>query len=373
MIYLDDASTSFPKPTSVHEAVLSAVRDLGGNPGRGGHSKAREADRLVFDTRELVARLFDVSESSRVIFTPGCTYSINVAVKSLVGSDDHVIVGPRQHNAVVRTLESVGCSVSKFDWEGNAPFDRVKFSSLLTDKTKAVIINHGGNVDGLLTPPDEIRELCGDIPLIIDCAQTAGALEIKTGEREIVCAPGHKGLWGTAGVGIMAFGKKIDLDPLVFGGTGSFSDNPEMPTAYPDRLEPGTMNLPGIASLNAGVKEVLSTGVKNIFEKKTRVVETAFERLSKIQGLRIFRPAEAPRRLPLFSFTIEGMDPSDIATALDSEHGIAVRSGLHCAPNAHREIGTFPEGAVRFSPGFFTSENDAETFAKAVSKIAGRK
>jgi selenocysteine lyase/cysteine desulfurase len=353
--------------------MLFAVRDVGASPGRGGYAKARAADRLVYETRNLAAEFFGASHPSRVIFTPGCTHSINIAVKSLLKSGDHVIVGGRQHNAVVRTLASVGCAVSRFDWDGRGALNREGFARLFTPQTKAVVINHGGNVDGLLFPLGEIRDLCDGVPLVVDCAQTAGVVELKTGETDVLCAPGHKGLWGVPGIGVLAFGKKIELEPVVFGGTGSFSDNPGMPSPYPDKLEPGTMNLPGIAALNAGIKEVNAVGIKNIFEKKTRLATTAMERLLKIPSVKIFWPKDAACRVPLFSFTVGGMDPSEVATALDYEYDIACRAGLHCAPDAHKELGTFPVGTIRFSPGFFTTADDVDAFVNAIARIATKK
>jgi cysteine desulfurase/selenocysteine lyase len=370
MIYLDNASTSFPKPPSVADAMISAVREVGANPGRGGYAKARAADRIVYETRTLAARLFGADDASRVIFTPGCTYSLNVAIKGLLKPGDHAVAGGRQHNAVVRTLESVGCAVAHFVWDGGAPVDKAAFERLLTPKTKAVIINQGSNVDGLLFPLDEIRGLIKNVPLIVDCAQTAGVLELKAGENEIFCAPGHKGLWGAAGIGLLAFGKKVELEPVYFGGTGSFSEDAGMPTPYPDRLEPGTLNLPGIASLNAGIKEVVSAGIKNIFEKEIALATKAFERLSKIGRVRIFWPENPAYRLPLFSFTVEGMDPSDMANALNYDFDMACRTGLHCAPQAHEELGTYPAGTIRFSPGYFTTTADVDAFANAVAQIA---
>lgn len=370
MIYLDDASTSFPKPPSVHEAMLHGLRDVGANPGRGGYASARAADRLVYETRNLAADFFGAVDSARVVFTPGCTYSLNMALKGLLKAGDHVVVCGRQHNAVVRPLASVNPVVSNFDWDGRGPFEPKAFSRLLKPETKAVVVNHASNVDGLLFPLDELRDAANGVPLVIDCAQTAGVVEIRTGDRDVVCAPGHKGLWGAAGVGILAFGKKIELEPVVVGGTGSFSEDAGAPPAYPDRLEPGTMNLPGIAALGAGMREVGAVGVANVFRKKMALALAAYERLSKIRGVKIFWPDDEARRVPLFSFTVEGLDPSEAADLLDRDHGIACRSGLHCAPRAHMELGTFPVGTVRFAPGYFNVPGDVDAFAAAVVEMA---
>lgn len=370
MIYLDNASTSFPKPQSVQDAVASAVRDVGANPGRGAYSSARTADRLVYDARKLTAQFFGASDPSRVIFTPGCTYSLNFALQSLLKRGERAVVGGRQHNAVTRTLESVGCAVSHFRWDGDAPFDAGELRRLVTPETKAVVINHASNVDGLLFPLDEIREACAGKPLVIDCAQTAGMKELLLGDNEVFCVPAHKGLWGVAGTGILAFGKNIAISPLVSGGTGSFSEDTQMPQKYPDRLEPGSANLIGISALDAGIKEVMRIGLKNIHEKKAALAESASKGLSKIKGVKIFRPASVKNRVPLFSFLIEGKDPAELADALDQGYGIACRAGMHCAVEAHRELGAFPNGAVRFAPGYFTTEAEVAEFVASVAQIA---
>jgi cysteine desulfurase family protein len=367
MIYLDNASTSFPKPNTVTDAMVSVVRDIGANPGRGGYVAGRTADRLVYETRKRAAAFFNATDPTRVIFTPGCTYSLNIALKGLLEPGDHLVAGSRQHNAVSRPLAALGCDVSYFEWDGASPIPNLK--PMINSKTKAVILNHASNVDGLLLPLDEIREMVQGIPLIVDCAQTAGLVDISLEEYDILCATGHKGLLGIGGTGLLIVGSKVDLKPLISGGTGSFSEDVEMPKPLPDRLEPGSMNLAGIAALNAGLREVERVGMGNIFEHEMKLAQIAFDALSKLKGVSLYWPKNTANRIPLFSFRAEGLGTAEIADRLDADFDIACRAGLHCAPQAHKELGTFPEGTIRFAPGLYTTSEDVDAFISAMSQI----
>lgn len=375
-VYLDNAATSWPKPDSVARAMCAALTDIGANPGRGGYAQARVADKLIHDTRILAARLFNAPDPARVIFTPGATCSLNMALRGFFKKGDHAIVMGRQHNAVIRPLHdpALGIRVSRLPWDGIAPVGK-ELAKLHTKNTRALIVNHAGNVDGFLYPLEKIGRAAKKLglTLIVDAAQSAGnaTIDIRRQNIGILCATGHKGLLGPAGSGLLILNAGIELTPFISGGTGSFSDRAEMPAAYPDRLEAGSANLPGIAGLGAGMREVMKLGLEKSIAKKMRQTERAHAALSKIPGIRLYWPAKKEFRIPLFSFAIEGLDPAEAGDLLDHRHNVACRVGLHCAPDAHREIGSFPEGTIRFAPGIYTTAAEVESFIRAVREIAG--
>lgn len=375
-VYLDNAATSWPKPERVARAMQAAMAEIGANPGRGGYAQARAADRLLYDTRVLAARFFNAPDPARVIFTPGATWSLNMALRGYFKKGDHAIVMGRQHNAVIRPLHDrrLGVSVSRLPWDGKAPLEK-EMARLQTKKTRALIVNHAGNVDGFLYPLEKIGRAAKKrgLTLIVDTAQSVGnaIVDMRRQNIGILCATGHKGLLGPAGTGLLMLSAGIELEPFVSGGTGSFSDRAEMPKAYPDRLEAGSLNLPGIAGLGAGMRELMKLGLEKSIAKKMRRTEQAHAALSRIPGIRLYWPAQKELRIPLFSFTIDGLDPAEVGDFLDRRHNIACRAGLHCAPDAHRDIGSFPEGTVRFAPGVYTTAAEVDHFIRAVREIAG--
>jgi cysteine desulfurase family protein len=379
LIYLDNASTSYPKPSAVLLAVGDALENLGASPGRGGYERARMADRLVYETRLMASRLFNAPDPARVIFTPGCTYSLNMALRGFLADGDHVIVTGRQHNAVMRPLEALEgrVTVSRFCWDGNRPLREEDFASLLTPRTRAVIVNHASNVDGLLYPLEAIGNIAKrfGLAMIVDVAQTAGMVDIDMirDRVDILCVPAHKALWGIAGTGLLALGAGVDIEPLIHGGTGSFSESRAMPSAYPDRLEPGSMSLAGIAALNAGMKEVLRIGPREIMSAKMLLARIAYDGLRSVGGVRLFWPGNDAVRIPVFSFLLDRLDSSEVGAILDEKYNIACRVGLHCAADAHDEIGSFPAGAVRFAPGYFTGEKEVARFVTVVAELASGK
>ncbi len=375
-VYLDNAATSWPKPEHVARAMQTAMADIGANPGRGGYAQARAAGRLIHDTRILAARFFNAPDPARVIFTPCATYSLNMALQGFFKKGDHVIVMGRQHNAVIRPLHDrrLGVKVSRLVWNDTAPLVK-ELARVQTKKTRALIVNHASNVDGFLYPLDTIGRAAKKrgLTLIVDAAQGAGnaAIDMRRQNIGILCATGHKGLLGPAGTGLLLLNAGIELMPLIKGGTGSYSDKEAMPAVYPDRLEAGSLNLPGIAGLGAGIRELMKLGLEKSIAKKMRRTEQAHAALSKIPGIRLYWPAKKELRIPLFSFSIDGIDPAEVGDMLDHRHNVACRVGLHCAPDAHREIGSFPEGTIRFAPGIYTTAAEVEHFIHAVREIAG--
>ena len=379
LIYLDNASTSYPKPIAVARAVESAVSRYGVNPGRGGYKLTRTVDRLVYETRKNFASFFNLHDASRLIFTPGGTYSLNMAIRGLLKKGDHVITTGRQHNAVIRPLHAGGSSlsVSTLNWDGRSPIKESDIKALCTRRSRAIVVNHASNVDGLLFPLERIGRIARKLglALIVDAAQTAGLVEIDMvkSKVDLLCVTGHKSLMGAAGIGLLAVSPTVEIEPLITGGTGSFSEAAVMPRRFPDYLEPGSINLPGIAGLAAGLKEVQRIGIKKIFARKMGLCVTAYDALRKIGGVTIYWPRDKKARVPLFSFTIDGIDPSAVGDALDRRYSIACRVGLHCAPSAHREIGSYPLGSIRFSPGVYTKVSEIDSFIRAVREIAGKR
>lgn len=376
LIYLDNATTSYPKPKSVGRAIESALHDIGTSPGRSGYGRGRLADRYVYDIRVRLARFFNLPDPSGLIFTPGGTFSLNMAIKGYLEKRDHIIITGREHNSVIRPIsdkkEQYG--ITSLKWDGISPLAEKDFKKHLRGNTRAILVNHASNVDGLLYPVEKIGRIAKKLglALILDAAQTAGLLKIDMVKSNIdlLCVTGHKGMWGPQGIGLLAVAPGTEIKPIIVGGTGSFSEDVEMPSPYPDRLEPGTANLAGIAGLSAGLKEVQKIGIKKIFQHKMGLALKAYEGLKKIDKVKIYWGGRAKSRIPLFSFAIDGVDPALVGDILDRRYNIACRVGLHCAPMAHRELGTYPQGTIRFAPGYYTKTGEINTFVKAIARIS---
>ncbi len=375
-IYLDNAATSFPKPEAVYLAVEHALREIGVGPGRGSHRQGLAASRLVFEAREAIAGLFGVGDSARVIFTHSATEALNLAVNGLLKPGDHVVTTTMEHNSLARPLhlaEQSGVEVTWVAGDKSGMVESRQIAAAMRGNTRLVAITHCSNVTGAIQPIDEIGALTkkAGIRLLVDAAQSAGSIPIDVNALgiDLLAVPGHKGLFGPQGTGFLYIAEGVELRPLLVGGTGGFSTSVEQPDTLPERFESGTMNTPGIAGLKAGVEFVRSTGVAAIRAKEILMVNQLLEGLKAIPGVVPYAPGSAEMRGGLVSFTIAGHDPAEIGFRLDSEYDIAVRVGLHCAPSAHRTIGTYPGGTVRVSPGYFSSEQDIETFLRALGSI----
>jgi cysteine desulfurase family protein len=375
-VYLDNAATSYPKPESVYRAVDHALREIGASPGRGGYHAAMEATRLVFETRETLAGLFGIRDSSRLVFTSSATEALNLAICGLLRPGEHAVTSTMEHNSVVRPLhlaERRGVEVTRVTCDRRGFLDPRDVAAVLRSDTRLIALTHCSNVTGTIQPVEEIASLAAGagVPLLVDVAQSAGLLPIDVSDSgiAILAGPGHKGLMGPPGTGFLYLAEGIDPAPLVVGGTGGFSTDPDQPTEMPARYESGTLNLPGIAGLKAGAEFVLGTGIDAIRKKEGELVGLLLDGLAGIAGVILHGPLVGTERGGIVSFTVEGMDPAMIGFTLDREYGICVRTGLHCAPEAHHTIGTFPEGAVRVSPGFFTTEDEIETFLRAMERI----
>lgn len=377
MIYLDNAATTFPKPSSVYKSVMKAMTKYGANPGRGSHAMAIEGAKVIYETRELLAELFNVEDPMKVIFTFNATDSLNIAIKGILNSGDHVVTTEMEHNSVLRPikeLEKIGVENTIVKCANDGTLDLNDLENAIKDNTKLIVTTHVSNLTGTIFPIDEIGKISNKYKILylLDCSQSAGVLSIDLKKQKIdfLAAPGHKGLLGPQGTGVLIINNDIELRHLKEGGTGSLSSSLEHPDFYPDKLEAGTHNLPGIAGLNAGLKYILNKGTESIYSHEKKLLDIFIKELRKTPKIKIYGPESIEHRIGVVPVNIEGMDSSEVASILDSKYGIAVRPGLHCAPLAHKAIGTEKLGAVRFGVGPFNKEEDIMAAVKALNEIA---
>jgi len=377
MIYFDNAATSWPKPPEVISAMTDFMERAGANPGRSGHRLSLEAGRIVFNAREKVAELFGIRDSSRVIFTVNGTYGINLGIKGLLRERDHVVVTSMEHNSVMRPLrhleaaKRIKLTVVRCDRDGRIDLDELK--KVFKKKVTLVVAVHASNVTGGIMPLKEIGELAREkgAVFLVDACQSAGSLPIDVEEMgiDLLAFTGHKGMLGPQGVGGLYIREGIALEPLVQGGTGSNSEQEVQPDFLPDRYESGTLNTVAIAGLGAGVEYILKTGVKEIRDKEKNFTGRLLQGMKEIKDLEMYGPENPEERIAICSFNIKGKDPAQVGHLLDREFDIMCRVGLQCAPAAHKTIGTYPRGTVRFSLGYFNTEDEVQKALNAVSKV----
>ncbi len=374
MIYLDNAATSFPKPESVYRRIDEILRKISGNPGRASHRMALEASRVIFDAREKVSRLINSPDSSRVAFTKNATEAINIALKGILKPGDHVVTTTFEHNCVVKTLarlEAAGVSVTKVRPGKDGRLDVKDVEKAIRKPTRIVCIAHASNVFGTLQPVEEIGRILRKkgILFLVDGAQTVGAVPVDVEKLNIdlLAATGHKALFGPQGTGFLYAREGVEPEPLIDGGTGELDTVLEMP----ERLEGGTMNTPGVGGLGAGADYLLNESISKIRAYEEGLTGELLKGLKAMEGVSIIGPLEAGERASLVAFNIKGMASATVGARLDEEFSIMVRCNTHCAPEAHREAGTFPEGAVRVSPGYFTTPEEIEECLRAI-RIIGK-
>ncbi len=377
MIYLDNAATTFPKPSSVYKSVMKAMKVYGANPGRGSHKMAIEGARIIYETRELLAELFNMDDPMKVIFTFNATDSLNTAIKGILSSGDHVVTTEMEHNSVLRPikeLENFGVENTIVKCATDGTINLNDLESAIRGNTKLIVTTHVSNLTGTIFPAEEIGKICKkySIPYLLDASQSAGVLNIDMKKYNIglLAVPGHKGLLGPQGTGALLINSDIEIKHLKEGGTGSQSSSLEHPNFYPDKLEAGTHNLPGIAGLNAGLKYILNRGTESIYSHEKALLDTFIIELRKNPKIKIYGPESIEHRISVVPVNIDGMDSSEVANILDTEYDIAVRPGLHCAPLAHKAIGTENLGAVRFGVGPFNKETDIIAAVDALNKIS---
>nr|WP_320050833.1 aminotransferase class V-fold PLP-dependent enzyme [uncultured Desulfuromonas sp.] len=373
-IYLDNSATSFPKPESVYQTLDHFSRTCGANPGRGSYSMAHQAAKQVLKTRLAVASMFAVEDCSRIVFTTNATQAINQALFGLLKSGDRVVTSSMEHNAVARplyALEQQGVQIDKVqaDTLGRITCDQVAQLCLDGPKPKLVVINHCSNVTGTVQPIETIGPWCRqhNILFMVDAAQSAGVypIDVQGMAIDLLAAPGHKSLFGPQGTGFLYVSPSVTLTPLIYGGTGTLSTHLEQPDQMPERLESGTLNTPALAALAAGLSFLMDTGLGEIHRHELGLAGQLRQGLKTVPGVTLYGPDNST----VVSFTVDGHDPAEIGFMLDRQAQIAVRVGLHCAPEAHRTIGSFPQGTVRVSPGYFNTSHHIDCLIQAIRCI----
>lgn len=371
MIYLDSAATTMQKPPAVPRAAAYAMAHMA-SPGRGGHLPAMRAAETAFACRQAAAELFGVSNPEQIVFTFNATHGLNIAIRSLVKPGDRVVVSGWEHNAVTRPLHGLGAEIAV----ARAPlFDRAgqiaAFEQALEEETKAVICTHVSNVFGFILPVEEIASLCRNrgIPFILDASQSAGCLPVRQDRlgAAFIAMPGHKGLYGPQGTGILICGMEQPL-PLLEGGTGSVSMLQSMPEYLPDRLEAGTHNVPGIAGLLAGLGYVRAKGTEAILRKERGLIQQAARGLAHLTDVELYAADNPVDQAGVLSFRIKDRDCEEVGEAL-GRWGIAVRAGLHCAPTAHQSAGTLETGTIRLSVSDFNTPAEVARTIQTVTQL----
>jgi len=379
-VYLDNAATSWPKAPGVSQAVAEFLDHVGASPGRSGHRMSIEAGRIIYSAREALAELFGAPDPLRIIFCMNATEALNTVIHGLLKPGDHVVTTSVDHNAMMRplrTLERAGVQLTVVPCAQDGRLDPRQVETAMRRETALVAMTHASNVVGTLLPIAEIGKIARRrrVPFLVDAAATAGAVPIAmAGDGiDLLAFTGHKALLGPTGTGGLVIGSDFDvhrLRPLKQGGTGSRSEHEEQPDFLPDMLESGTLNSAGIAGLERSVRWILGFGVERIRGTARAHAQALIDGLQAIEGVTVYGTRRAQEQTAVVSFNIERLAPSDVGLRLDREHGILCRVGLHCAPAAHRTIGTFPAGAVRFAPGIFTTEGEIRRAVTAVEDLA---
>jgi cysteine desulfurase family protein len=378
-VYLDNAATSFPKPTTVYNSIMNYMTNIGSNPGRGASSSSIKGNKIIFDARNALADFFHFDKVENVIFTPNITYSLNMLIKGSVKNGWHVITSSMDHNSTLRVLQGLSQSgiieldILKGNHLGEISVD--EFKSKMKSNTKLVILSHGSNVTGTIQPLEEIGNICknNDIYFIIDSAQTAGVLDLDF--YSLGCSAlaftGHKSLLGPQGIGGFLIDDKFNniCSSLIEGGTGSVSSDIIQPSFLPDKFESGTMNAPAIAGVLEGIKFINNEGLNTIKEHEDFLTKKFIDGLCNVPSINIYGHKDTYNRTSTISINSTKIDNSELGFYLDSNFGITTRTGLHCAPLAHQSIGTYPNGTIRFSFGYFNDEKDVDYALSSLNKI----
>ncbi|MBU5592397.1 aminotransferase class V-fold PLP-dependent enzyme [Clostridium sp. MSJ-4] len=378
-VYLDNAATTYPKPPSVHNNMMNFFTNLGSSPGRGSYSTALESSRLVYSCRESLCELFNFSKPENVIFTYNVTTSLNMLIKGFVKEGFHVITTSMEHNSSLRPLfqlkDTLGIELDILQCSPTGILNVEDFKNLIKPNTKLVVVNHASNIVGSIQPIEEIGKICNEkgIYFILDSAQTAGVIDIDF--KKVGCSAlaftGHKSLLGPQGIGGFLISDDLNdvCDPFITGGTGSLSSSIYQPDFLPDKYESGTMNTPGIIGLLAGIQYIKSQGMDYIKNKEEELCDLFLNNLLNMDNVKLYGLTTAKHRTAVISANFENKDSSEISYLLDSQFGIMTRTGLHCAPLAHKTIGTYPEGTLRFSIGPFNDERDILYTIDSLNKV----
>lgn len=380
-VYFDSAATTRQKPPQVLKAVVEYAQNVGVSHGRGTYRSGIRANELIFSTRSALAQLFHIQRMDRILYMKNITEAINTALKGFLKSGDHVVLSGMEHNAVIRPLNKLkatrGIDYTLVAANNAGRLNPYDFEQVFKENTKLVCLTHASNVTGTLTPVEEVGALCAkrNIAFLVDTAQTAGTvpIDMKAMNIDFLAFTGHKGLMGPPGTGGLAVSAKWNLDSFIEGGTGSNSDKEEQPQQWPDKFESGTQNYWGLAGLKAGVDFLLKTSVQAVRRKEAALTKIFLTEAGKMKGIKLYGLSAGAEedRVGVVSLNIQGRDPSEVSFELDEKYGIMTRSGLHCAPLAHKTIGTYPIGTVRFSFGYYNTEKEVEKAVKALKAITG--
>lgn len=374
MIYLDNSATTFQKPESVYKAVSEGMRIYGGNSGRGGYRLASETAERVFLCRERVAELFSVPSPEQVVFTKNTTEALNLGIKGCVSLGDHVVIGAMEHNSVLRPVHSlmkqgiITYSIAWADARGVVTAEAIK--RVMTPKTKLIVISHMSNVCGSISPVEEIQELAKSkgIFCLIDAAQSGGVLPLSLTPCSMIAFAGHKGLYGPQGTGGLCIGEELSLKPLSEGGTGSLSAEFDQPDILPDRFESGTLSAPQLWGLYHGIDYLFSRGVSSILNHEQELISLFRKEMNRLDGIKLY-PQETELLGGVAAFRVANCDSAQFCTLLDEKYNIAARGGLHCAPLAHKSLGTLAGGLVRISVSDFTTETEIEQAIMGIKEL----
>lgn len=376
-VYIDNACTTWPKPEAVYMATAEAMA-IGANPGRASHRMSKQAERIVDSARLELCRMFNAQSPEHVIFTLNCTDALNMALKGILKPGQRVIIGPYEHNSVLRPLcrlQRSGVNLSIAHGAGEFGIDRNQFDYLCSQGVDVAVLSHASNITGAVLP---VRELAQRVHrqgglVIVDAAQSSGTLPIDMKEMgiDILAIPGHKGLMGPMGTGALLLGKDIPVLPFREGGTGFKSEGEDQPEELPWRLESGTPNFPGIAGLLAGIRFIQSEGMIRIAQHETGLARALAAELREISGVRLLCCQEP--QTGVVSFLVDSCGVGEAAKAIDQVYNIGIRAGLHCSPLAHRTLGTYPKGSLRASFGYFNNYTHVKRLVAAVQDLATNK
>jgi cysteine desulfurase family protein len=381
-IYLDNAATSWPKPPQVLEAIQEFFVNAGGNVGRAGHRRSIESSRRVSLSRERVADLIGAETPDEIVFTKNATEGLNLAILGLAPEGGRIVTTSLEHNSVMRPLrwleETGRCTLVIVRADGNTgAIDLDEWGSALSGGWCIAVATHASNVTGALLPIEAMaqRARAAAVPLVVDASQSAGHIPLDVGSlgAAAVAMPGHKGLLGPSGTGVLYLAPHIDVPPLIRGGTGSQSELETQPDFVPDKYESGTHNAMGIVGLGAAVGYLIEVGVENVYARLTELTRRFRDGLADVDGVVLYGPADPARSIGIVSVNVEGIPCATVSRYLDDESRIMTRAGLHCSPAAHRSLGTAPEGTVRFSWGFDTTDEHIDTAVEALRSIAARR
>lgn len=376
MIYLDNAATTIKKPEAVIKAVTEAL-SAAGNSGRGVHSASLDASRIVYDTRVQLSSLFGADNPDRIAFTMNATEALNIAIQGIFNPGDHVITTALEHNSVLRPLymmeeKGVEITIIPTDEKGNICYEDIKRD--IKDNTKAVVCTHASNLTGNILDIEKIGKIAkdNDLMFIVDASQTAGFLDIdvKRMNIDVLCFTGHKSLMGPQGTGGLYVREGVEIRPLLSGGSGVLTYSKSHPGDMPVKLEAGTLNVHGIAGLNASVKYIREKGLENIRKAELELADYFYREVFEIPGVKVYGDFSESLRCPIVSLNIRDYDSSKVADVIYSQYGIATRAGAHCAPLMHKALGTVEQGAVRFSFSYFNTIEEAALVVKAVKEVA---